>query len=322
MKTIKRVCRIMLLIAAAFAVLLVACALLLHTPPVKNWIRAQAEKYVREKYSAELKIDRLRFSIVKGFVSVEGLTLRSAVEPDLEPLLRIKRADIGLNLIPTIWGSTSIEFVRLEDADIYVVADKAGRLNMPNFGGGNGGGKLQIRTLEITNGSLQIEDRRQQIGLRLPSFGVQAQGQGADLLGRVALKTNKHGMVKYQEYQFEINNLEIDAEMIASTLKIRSLNLDAVGAKAIGSGSIHDLSNPEFDLKIDAEINLEQAAAVFGWKQGLKGRASGNITIAGPLGNLQIGGNLHGNIASAIKPPQNSGARNHLGIGLDGAFKD
>jgi uncharacterized protein involved in outer membrane biogenesis len=299
MKVMKRAFRIAFIIIAAFAVLIAAGAILLHTPPAKNFIRAYAEKYVRRQYGAELKIDRFGFSLLKGSVSVNDLILGSAVEPNLGPLLKIKQADINLDLISTLTGSTSIEYVRLEKVDIHIVVDKNGRMNLPNFGGGNGGGGLLIRTLEISNGSLKVEDSRQQIDLNLPSWRIQAQGQGPDLLSQIILKTSKSGEVNYQGKRFGVSNLEIEAEVSTPTLKIRRLNLDAAGSKVEGSGSIRDFSKPVFNLKIDAEIDLEKAAAAFGLKPGVKGRANGIITITGPLGNLKIGGSLRGNIASA-----------------------
>jgi uncharacterized protein involved in outer membrane biogenesis len=297
MKAMKRALRIALIFIAAFAVLMAACAIILHTPLAKNYIRAQAEKYVRRQYGAELKIDRFGFSLLKGSVSVNGLILGSAVAPNLGPLLKIKQADINLDLISTLLGSTSIEYVRLENAAILIVADKDGRTNLPNFGGGNGGGGLLIRTLEIANGSLEIEDSRQQISLNLPSLQIQA--QGTDLLSQIILKTSKSGEVNYQDRRFKVSNLEIEAEMSAPTLKILRLNLSAAGSNVAGSGSIRDFSKPVFNLKIDAEIDLEQAAAVFGLTPGVKGRANGIITITGTLENLQIRGKLQGNIASA-----------------------
>jgi uncharacterized protein involved in outer membrane biogenesis len=297
MKAMKRALRIAFIIIAAFTVLIAACAILLHTPPAKNYIKAHAEKYLRRQYGAELKIDRFGFSLLKGSVSVNDLILGSAVEPNLGPLLKIKQADINLDLISTLTGSTSIEYVRLDNVDIHIVVDKNGRMNLPNFRGGHGGGGLLIRTLEISNGSLKIEDSRQQIGLNLPSWRIQA--QGPNLLSQIILKTSKSGELNYQEKRFEISNLEIEAEVSTPTLKIRRLNLDVAGSKVEGSGSIRDFSKPVFNLKIDAEIDLEKAAAVFGLKPGLKGRANGIITITGPLGNLKIEGSLRGNIASA-----------------------
>jgi uncharacterized protein involved in outer membrane biogenesis len=299
MKAMKRALRIAFIIIVAFAVVIAAGAIFLYTPPAKNYIRAHAEKYARRQYGAELKIDRFGFSLLKGSVSVNDLILGSAVEPKLGPLLKIKHAEINLNLISTLVGTTAIEYVRLENVDIHIVVDKDGRMNLPNFGGGGAGGGLLIRSLEIANGSLKIEDSRQQIGLNLPSWRIQAQGQGSDLLSQIILKTNKSGEVNYQEKRFGVGDLEIEAEMSTSTLKIRRLNLTAAGSKVEGSGSICGFSNPVFNLKINTEIDLEQAAAVFGLKPGVKGRANGIITITGPLGNLQIGGSLQGNIASA-----------------------
>ncbi len=312
MKTMKRMLRISLAASVAVAFLIVAGAVLAHTSPVKRRLLAHAQNYVRGKFAAELEINRFEFSLLKGAVSVEGLTLGSAAAPDLAPLLRVKRADVNLDLISTLFGSASIESVRLENPEIHILAGQDGRSNLPGMGaeGGGDGGGLRIRSLEMTEGSLVIEDSSQRIRLHLPSWRIEGRGRGSDLLSHILLETNAGGTVDYQGKRFEVGSLEIESEMSDSSLKILALRLDAVGSKLKGSGIIRRLSDPIFDLRIDAEVDLERAADFFGLTPGVKGRAGGTITIAGPLGNLQIGGDLQGVVASAVIPdPSESPAR-------------
>ncbi len=300
MRAMRRIFRIAASIAAIVLGLILAAAALIHTPPAKNYLRKRAVEYVRRHYGAELKINQLDFNMLKGAVSVEGLSFGTAA-PDLIPLLKLKSAYINVGLLQTLLGSTSIEYVRLDNPDVHLVIGKDGRMNLPDFGsGGGGGGDLLIRKLEISDGSLNVEDLRQQIGLLLPSWQVQIQRLGAGAPSALHLKTNKSGIVKYLGKQFEIDDLELKAELSSEILKIQKLSLEAAGSKATGSGDIRNYSSPVFDLKIDTEIDLEQAASVIGMTQGMKGRARGTIKVTGPLKNLKIGGDLQGNIADVF----------------------
>jgi hypothetical protein len=293
----KRILRMIGLIAAGFIVLLIAGAILLYTPAAKNYIRSRAQAYARRQYGAELKIDRYGFNLLKGSIAVEGISLRSDSEPALAPLLSIKKAYIDLNLVSTLLGLTSVQFAELENVHIHIIVGKDGHMNLPDFGGGGGGGLL-IKSLEIKNGNLSIEDRRQRIDLNFPSWQIQASDLGSDSSSRIFFNTNRSGAVNYQEKNFEISNLKIDAKATATALEIFKIQLIAAGCKADGSGVLRNFSNPVVDLKIDANIDLEQVAAVVGSMPGVNGRVIGVIHVTGPLGSLQIRGKLQGDISS------------------------
>jgi uncharacterized protein involved in outer membrane biogenesis len=281
-------------IATIVFALLIAIILLLHTPPAKNYLKERAAEYVRRRYRAELKIDQLDFSLLRGSVSATGLSFGPA-DPKLPPLLHLQRAYVNLDLLKTLFGTTSIEYIRLEHPDIHLIIGKDGRMNLPEFGGGGGGGSLIIRKVEITDGSLKFEDARQKNGIELPSWQALAQGIGADKTP-FYLKANQNGAATYNGQEFKIGDLELKAELFSSAVKIEKLNLMAAGSRAEGSGEIRDFSSPVIDLKIDTEIDLEAASSAIGLPSGMKGRAKGTITLTGPLKNLRIGGNLQGNV--------------------------
>jgi uncharacterized protein involved in outer membrane biogenesis len=291
----KRMLRIVGWITAAIFALVFIAGVALHTPVAKRYLKDRAVDYVRRRYSAELKIDQLDYSLLRGSVSVAGLSFGPA-DSKLPPLLRLKHAYVNLDLLKALFGKTSIESIRLDSPDIRLVIDKDGRLNLPELGSkGGGGGNLIIRKLEITDGSLKFEDVRQQIGIVLPAWHALAQGIGTDRTA-IHLKTNKNGEATYKEKAFKIGDLELKAELFSSAAKIEKLSLMAAGSKAEGSGEIRDFSSPTIHLKIDTEIDLESAASAIGLDAGMKGRARGTITLTGPLNNLQIGGALQGNV--------------------------
>jgi hypothetical protein len=290
MKAMKRILGIVGWISSAFLFLLITGVILLQTSTVKNYLLSQAQNYVRRHFGAELRIGRYDFNLLKGSLSAEDVSLRS-ISSGLAPLLHIKKAYAYLD-----------SHVLLEGVDIRVVVDRSGHSNLPEFGGGGGSGSLPVKMLEIKHGSLKIEDQRQQIRMDLPSWRVMAKSEGSGTLSRIIFDADKNGSMQYMEKQFEIGDLAIEAKISSAELEIQRIHVMASGFKAEGAGIIRDFSNPVIDLKIDADIDLEKAAALIGPLPGVKGRAVGIVNLTGPLQNLQIRGKLQGDITSFNLP--------------------
>ena len=304
----KDIVRVALFAFAAVVVLLLALAILVHTPAAKSYMGSRIEEHARRRYGALLKIDRYSFSFLRGTISIEGVSLRSVSASEAAPLFYIKKAHFDLNWIPILTGRTSVQSAEFEGVDIHISVNKDGHMNLPRFSGGGGSGGLLIKRFEIKNGNLSIEDRRQQIGIHLSSWQIRAKDIGTDLSSHITFIANESGALNYRENRLEISNLQLEADASMGGIKIKKLHLNASGSKVEGLGVIRDFSNPIVDLKIDADIDLEKASAFFGQAPGIKGRAIGTVYLVGPLGDLQIQGKIRSNITSVqpmhrVHPP-------------------
>lgn len=278
--------------AALLAAVIAAAVLLLHSPPVKTRIVQHAQEYAHRNFGAGLEIGRLDYNLFQGAITLEGLTLGD--EASNRALLRAGRASIEVDLGSILSGPVLIRSARIDGLDLHIFVDREGRTNLPQFGqGGAGTGDFLIRNMEVSNGTITVEDLRQNVALHLPSVQIRVEGERPGLHD-ILLHADRSGSIGYQGRQIEISRLRLEFELSRETAKIERLDLVAAGSRVEGSGQIRNFSNPVVDVRLETDLDLSRAAALAGL--GMQGRARGTVKLTGPIESLLIAGDLQGDV--------------------------
>lgn len=291
----RRVLIAVLIVAGAFAALLALVMLAVHTPSVREHVLELVRKHVRLNYGAELTIDGIEYSLTHGTVTLEGVVLRSAGAGGLPPLLKARRVYADLDIGSALKGPIAIERAELDGVVVRAVMLSNGQSNVPQFGRGGGCEfGILVDSLDAMDVQIDYEDRRQQLALRLPAIDIRVRGRRDDLSHQVSVKTDEGGTLVYQRDEFGIKNLDLESRLLPSELKVESVRLVAANSKVRGSGAVRNLSDPVVDMTFDADIDIGEVAGGNNSFPGLQGRASGTISVKGPIKSLQIKGDLKG----------------------------
>lgn len=289
----KRLVRISIVVITVIVALIVLSALLIHTPPVKEFVRMQVEAYIRRNLGSETSIERFDYSLGRGVLSFDGVVLRSGQLPESRPFLRIGHGSVRFAPVSLVSGIVSVNSVQLEHVNVDILVHPDGGTNLPEeIKMRPGGTKLLVDNVDIKKAGINIEDGRQKIILRLPSCELGMQGKPAEGKHDLSLQTRQRGMVSYQDRRFDITNLSLEAELLDDALRIAHLDIAATGSNARGTGVIRNLSNPVVNVTLDTAIDLGEAAAIAGLAPGVQGKAQGSLSITGPPERLHISGTL------------------------------
>src|SRR5687768_1520790 len=167
----KRKWRRRLLIAGAVIFGLLLLAYLILPTVVTPLVRAQLQQIVAEKLNAELRIDRISWSLPRT-VHLKGATLvaRNADGSAVE-LLKVSSLKIDLRRLPTKTTPLVIQRLNLDDASIHLINTPEGWVGarggppQPPPPEGSGAAKrplsqiFELRQVSIKNAQIGYEDR-------------------------------------------------------------------------------------------------------------------------------------------------------------------
>lgn len=210
---------------------------------------------------------RIGFGLEPQVVLTEATiaNLPGSAHPDLA---RIGRLEVTLALWPLLRGHVAIDSLRLEDAEIVLERDAAGRPNWA-FGEGGGGGGIAISSLEIARTRVLLPGGPvARIDIEELSLERDAPGETLEIEGRLAL----------------------DGERLAITAELGSETPEGMPVEASITGE---------GLQLRAKGRIPHAVAASGWSLDLTAQADAaaarrlaeRFGIASPVtGPLQISG--------------------------------
>ncbi len=283
----------------AAGVLLLAALIfgLLHAPPARRYILAEARSAL-ERRGILLEASGLDYNLLTLRFTLRDLRLRSLAAPDLPELARAQSASVDLRLADLIRGRYWIESAVIDAPQIHVFTDEEGRTNLPPSatGGGETRADWFVDSFRVSRASLTVEDRRRGIEVRFPDWeaGIQGDAEG----GRETLTwtANRAG-----EFRRAAGVIPIDAAAAELVLTKREDKVDvrdvrlASGASELRiNGSIRNLAEPVLDLATKGNLALDVLAAALPIQEKVSGELRIQAAVRGRASSLEISAGIDG----------------------------
>ncbi len=269
--------------------LLLLALALLHTPPVQRFSFKQLRALLLEKSRIDIQASGFRFNLLKNDVSLENLTVRSALAPELPPIFQAERIYLQPKIRNIAKGFLDFDELRITAPKIHYYVGLDGRSNVP--GSGDGGGKMpdyRMLRADIQNGSFQYEDLRKQINLTLPRWNIRLDGDAATLEHKLTFSSLQQSSFTYQRYRLPIDQIRINGKLKHTDLELVSAQLSAIDSQLSVKGTIENFASPTFRLWLNPTLDLSALAQSAGWSRPMSGTLSGTVQADGKWDNLQI----------------------------------
>jgi outer membrane protein assembly complex protein YaeT len=282
-------------ILAGIACIPVLVSVLLQTPVAKRFAIEQLRNYLRSHSGIDLRISQLHWSPFRGSASLEDMTLRAVSASDLPPLFSAARIDVRLSIFDILRGNWVIEDLYLAKPAIHYYVGKDGRTNLPQSGKSSGSAPdLLITHAEIVDGSFNLQDLPSEISSFFPRWRLSIDGNRLTRAHHIVLNCLQDSSFEYKAHAFPITSLELSAVLDKTGVRIEHAQLIAANSKISAKGSITNFLNPNLDLQLLPNLDLNRIAHILGLKDPLQGAVSGTIQAKGLLDDLEIASQLKG----------------------------
>ncbi|MCL4854073.1 MAG: AsmA family protein, partial [Bryobacteraceae bacterium] len=276
--------------------LVIIGVLVLHTPPVKRYALKQVQNLLRNQ-GVQFDATGLDYNLLKLSLSLRDVVVRSTAAPDLPALASIKRVSADLALWQLLRGFYRVEDVQLSGVNIHLVIDEQGRDNIPKPPEKESTGEpleYLIDHAQIDEGALRVEDRRQQIDATLPLWQVTVDGNPLTRIHQVRFNTQSAGQVSLEQRTLAIDDIHIDALLGQDAVDLNELRVRTEASTLAVSGRLADFSDPSFDTRLEANLDLASLAKFAGVNQRIEGTLNAQIGAKGPLGKLEVQADVKG----------------------------
>jgi len=295
------------IIAVSLILGIVILVALLHTAPVKRYVLDKARGYFRASQGIELDVASLDYNLLRLSVTLEQVTLKSSAAPDLPPILQIERANVGLRWSELIRAVTrglyALHDALLEGVAIQVVMDEQGRNNIPVMSRSESPSTPSaeavsptylISSLKITDGSARFEDRQRHIEVQLPLWELEVVGNPVSFEHHLRFWTGELGRAMFEERSLPLRDIEIEGVLKRAGLDLNRFKLESDGSRVQISGSLANFSKSELNAKVDAEVDLRQAARFAGSKEKVEGKVESQVLLKVSPNIIRLSGHIGG----------------------------
>lgn len=244
----------------------------------------------------DLQASRFDYNVFEFSGTFRNVVLRATAAPQLPPLLRADEVRVNLGLVQFIEGNFLIQQATLTNPAVRIVITPDGKSNLPQGGKSGGGGTLTIEDLRAHNGSLRVEDGRQNLAVVLPQWSLALQGQQGNAVYQARLDTQKPGSATLAGNALTIGSLSTSAGFNRNTgaLAFNDLTLVTGAARVAARGSVGRVAAPVLDLKLNGSVDLAQLVRFAGLQEPVAGQVAFSATATGPLKQARVDAQIQG----------------------------
>ncbi len=293
--------------AAVVAFVAVLWLLVVRTGAAKDYVAGRIVSAARQQ-GLILEIGNTGISLFGPAVTLNDVVVRAAQASDLPPILSAKDIRLKLGLGALLSGSYVLDEAIIKDPQVHAVITERGNSNLPTARGGggqpsgsggqaSGGGAQQaeIPKLRATGGSLQLDDRRDRVFVHFPEWKLSLQPEREASRAGIEFKTGAPGSISYQKRQIVVKEINLDSVARPNGTEIRKLELTTQAGRITASGAADLAGQPTLNLRGTVALALPQLTRIGGIWQAPSGELNGTFTAAGPLDQLRVQTDLHGN---------------------------
>jgi outer membrane protein assembly complex protein YaeT len=293
-------------------VLITAVLIGLHTAPAKDYILERVSQMLASQ-GIDVRARSLDYNLLNLSVRLEEVAVRGRGLPDAPPIAEIAQANANLSLTDLIAGRYVMQEGSLVRPRIHVLIDDEGRSNLPELVGQEPEASASeeaetvvdylLARLEVTDGHVRYEDRRQQLDVALPVSSMTIEGQRGRAAGsgdsrsmgaapfashRMRLSAGG-GEIVLHGRTAPIESVVVDLTYDGISVNVQQLELGAVGSTLSLSGNAVDLKDPRYDVSMQARLQVTRLATFAGLEDPqartelVGGVLSAELNARGPL---------------------------------------
>jgi len=262
----QRLVRLSLLLAVLLIVAGGAAVLLLRSDWFREKVRQRIVSELARATGGEVTVAQLTLEWQALWVEVRDVVIRGKEPASEAPLLRLRSARLGLQLLSVFKPGVDLNSLVIEEPVVNLIVYPDGTTNLPAPKVKGPAGNvaetildLAVKQFSIERGVIQVAARR---------FPLEANGRdlaahfiyedsGPRYRGRLSVKPLSVGYASLPRQQVEVD-LALGFEK--NRLEVSSARLAVEGSRLEGSGGLVDFSAPKARAQFRAEVSLAQVS--------------------------------------------------------------
>jgi len=266
----------------------------LHTPPVRRYALKQLVQ-ILGRQGLDFDASEVSYNLLTLQATLGHVTVRSRQTPDLPPLAKADRIYVDLDLRKLLSGEIYVEDAALTNPSIHIVVDEQGRDNLPHSKDeSTSETNYLIDKFQATGGSVDFEDRRQQIHAVIPRFELDIDGNPSTREHLIRLQTKQDGTVSFQQRSMPLREIMAEVLLQKNAIDIHSLQIALRDSTVNLAGKIDNFKDPRYDFKGETDLGLGSFAEFAGVQQKVNGTVHLSLTAKGPLAQTVVTARVDG----------------------------
>lgn len=263
----------------------------LHLPPVQGLVWELALARLREA-GLEVSASRFSFDLLGPSVRIAGLSLGLG-DPSRPRLLTVMQAEVHLSWSGLLTGALEVERASFDGVALDIEIDREGQPNWPiGFGGRGSDDPFVIPdtgTFRVGSSGAEFRDLSRGLGASLPAWTL----TGASAAGvlELTLEIAGGGRAEAGARGVELGPIRSDLALQSDRLEVRAFSLASDVAQLDIEGEV-SLSDPEFALDVEADLDLSRVSALVEPVSVVTGRVRTTAHLSGSLENLDVAGTV------------------------------
>jgi outer membrane protein assembly complex protein YaeT len=265
--------------AVALAALLVTALVVLHTPPGRRWVLAQALGWLHARQIA-VSLDDLDYNLATMRLSLGAFEMRA--DPSLPPLVVADRVVVDLSASSLLRGRYVVDEGRAENLRVHYLITADGTDNLPSpTSTSEEPLELLLRDVQVHGGEVRYENRQRDVDAVLPIESVAIVGDTLTDRHRVQLVA-RGGTIRQQTRTLPLESVEAIVDAGDDDARIERVSAAASGMSVITRGAVTSFADPRLDLELEGQLDVERVAALVAVPE----RLAGHVALRGRVRGL------------------------------------
>ncbi len=294
-------------IGAFLLLVIVAAAILLHSPSFHRYLLSKLQQAASESTGATVEIQDFQLQIRTLTADVFGLVVHGTEAADEKPLLQVQHARIGIKIISIFRRKVNLSELVIEHPVVNLTVDKQGHSNLPqpppakNKSSSTNVVDLAVGHVLLANGQIVARDQAIPVDADLNNLHIEI---SFDQLHKKYDGTISYdnGLIQYQKLPPLAHRLNAAFDVSASELNVKPLQLKLGGSKIELQANVRDYaSSPVAQCRYSISVHTQDFAEL-----SKPANATGDIVLRGDLNYRDVPGqstlrnvSLSGGIASS-----------------------
>lgn len=250
---------------------------------------------------------------LRGYkVTLEDIKLET--EKEGKPFGSIGKIEVAFSVLDYLAGKISINEVIIDQPKLFVEFDEEGRFNLESLRAPESDDadkesavKFSEALISLTNGELNMTDRKNDVALNLRNLEAKMAPQGgsllADAINHLLTISFAQTDAVYQGRKIENIKSYIEALVVTGeanqTVDLKKLDFESDLGKATASGQITSFDPVKYDINLISDLALAEIARVFAPDMNIDGRAKFDGRVQGTDANYQMKGKIESDALAA-----------------------
>ncbi|MGW8180557.1 MAG: AsmA family protein, partial [bacterium] len=249
----------------------------LHSETGKRFLVGRVKAHLESQYGLVLDLDEVDYNLLNLSFSLRGVSLGSVSSADLPRFLGVQQLLFDLNVLDLFLGRVTINGLRCEGAEVSVVLDETGQLNLPSRLQSIGtkddafGTDIVISSLIVTEGTFSLQDDSRGLMLEIPNLSLEVSGERTSRTYSSHLSTGSTSEFRVLNKALLLDQFEARSTLSPDGLCLESLKIKWDRSELAMVGTIPSSPSAEVDSEVTVSIDFSQLAHFFGFSTPVNG---------------------------------------------------